>query len=96
MEKVEIYTWASCPYCLRAKKLLESKGAAYTEYKIDGDETARAAMAARAGGRRSVPQIFIGGRHIGGCDDLHELDRLGKLDLLLKGNGGFESGLRPV
>lgn len=95
MEKVEIYTWAACPYCLRAKKLLESKGAAYAEHRIDGDEAARAAMAARAGGRRSVPQVFIGGRHVGGCDDLHELDRLGKLDALLKGDG-HESGLRPV
>ena len=84
MPKVEIYTWATCPYCLRAKALLDRKGAAYDEHRIDGDESVRAAMAARANGRRTVPQIFIDDRHIGGCDDLHELEAAGKLDGLLK------------
>lgn len=83
MAKVEIYTWATCPYCLRAKELLRSKGIAFTEYEIDGDESARESMATRAGGRRSVPQIFIDGWHIGGCDDLFALNEGGKLDRLL-------------
>lgn len=83
MADIEIYTWATCPYCIRAKALLDAKGAAYTEYKIDGDEAARDKMAVRAHGRRTVPQIFIDGRHIGGCDDIHALDAEGKLDGLL-------------
>ena len=77
---VEIYTWQTCPYCIRAKLLLWWKGQAFHEYKIDGDDTARTEMAARANGRRSVPQIFINGEHIGGCDDLYALDRRGQLD----------------
>ncbi len=81
--KVEIYTWATCPYCIRAKLLLWWKGVNYTEYKIDGDETARDAMAERANGRRSVPQIFINNQHLGGCDDLYKLDGEGELDRLL-------------
>lgn len=81
--KVEIYTWRSCPFCIRAKQLLDSKGVDYTEYGIDGDEAARRRMAQRANGRRSVPQIFINDRHVGGCDDLYELDFQGKLDPLL-------------
>lgn len=80
---VEIYTWQLCPYCIRAKLLLNWKQAAFTEYKIDGDSSARAAMATRANGRRSVPQIFINDVHIGGCDELHELDHQGKLDPML-------------
>jgi glutaredoxin 3 len=80
---VEIYTWQLCPYCIRAKFLLNWKQAAFTEYKIDGDSEARAAMATRANGRKSVPQIFINGVHIGGCDELHALDAEGKLDPLL-------------
>lgn len=82
--KIEIYTWATCPYCLRAKALLSSKGVTFSEYSVDGDEAARAKMAERAQGRRSVPQIFINDRHIGGCDDLHALDAQGGLDPLLK------------
>jgi glutaredoxin 3 len=81
--KVEIYTWASCPFCIRAKDLLKKKGVAFTEYSIDGDEAARAAMAQRANGRRSVPQIFIDDQHIGGCDDIHALNSQGQLDPLL-------------
>lgn len=81
---VEIYTWQTCPYCIRAKILLRWKGVAFTEYKIDGDGAARVRMAERANGRRSVPQIFINHEHIGGCDDLYQLDRQGKLDPLLQ------------
>lgn len=80
---VEIYTWQTCPFCIRAKLLLWWKGVNFTEYKIDGDESARAAMAERADGRRSVPQIFINQQHVGGCDDLYALDRQGGLDSLL-------------
>ncbi|MDD1415347.1 glutaredoxin 3 [Dolichospermum sp. ST_con] len=87
---VEIYTWQTCPYCIRAKMLLWWKGVNFTEYKIDGDETARANMAERANSRRSVPQIFINNQHIGGCDDLYQLDTKAQLDPLLSelaGNG---------
>jgi glutaredoxin 3 len=80
---VEIYTWQTCPYCIRAKLLLWWKGVNFTEYKIDGDENARNDMAQRANGRRTVPQIFINNHHIGGCDDLYSLDGKGQLDPLL-------------
>lgn len=93
--KVEIYTWATCPYCLRAKALLDAKGVDYKEYPIDGQDAEREKMAERAYGRRSVPQIFINDRHIGGCDDLHALDAEGKLDGLLK-NDYPENGPSPA
>lgn len=80
---VEIYTWSRCPFCIRAKALLDRKGVEYTEYCIDGDEGARSQMAERANGRRSVPQVFINDAHIGGCDDIYALDRQGDLDTLL-------------
>ncbi len=80
---VEIYTWQTCPFCIRAKLLLWWKGVDFTEYKIDGDEVARAQMAERAQGRRSVPQIFINQQHVGGCDDIHALDHQDQLDPLL-------------
>jgi len=80
---VEIYTWRACPFCIRAKGLLDRKGVVYTEYAIDGDGTARDAMATKSGGSRSVPQIFIDGQHVGGCDDIHALERSGQLDPLL-------------
>ena len=80
---VEIYTWQTCPFCIRAKLLLWWKGASFTEYKIDGDEAARTKMAERSNGKRSVPQIFINQQHIGGCDDLYQLDQEQQLDLLL-------------
>ena len=83
MAKVEIYTWQSCPFCIRAKGLLDKKGISYEEHSIDGDELARSAMAKRANGRRSVPQIFIEDKGIGGCDELHALEQSEKLDLLL-------------
>jgi glutaredoxin 3 len=80
---VEIYTWRFCPFCIRAKALLDRKGVAYSEYAIDGDEAARAVMSRRAEGRRSLPQIFINDQGIGGCDELHALERAGRLDPLL-------------
>ena len=81
---VEVYTWSRCPFCIRAKALLKQKGVNFTEYCIDGDEAARAKMAQRANGRRSLPQIFINNQHVGGCDDLYELEGRGQLDLLLQ------------
>lgn len=82
--RVEIYTWTYCPFCIRAKALLDQKGVKYQEYSVDGDEVARDNMAQRANGKRSVPQIFINEQHIGGCDDIHALEAQGKLDPLLK------------
>ena len=83
MPTVEIYTWRACPFCIRAKVLLDRKGVTYTEYAIDGDQAARQAMSEKAGGRTSVPQTFIDGQHVGGCDDLYALERSGQLDALL-------------
>jgi glutaredoxin 3 len=84
MSKVEIYTWRSCPFCIRAKRLLDKKGVDYMEYVIDGDENARQDMVDRGSdGKRSVPQIFINDLHIGGCDAIHSLDAQGKLEPLL-------------
>jgi glutaredoxin 3 len=85
MQPVIIYTKSTCPYCHAAKDLLRSKKAAFEEIGVDGDRAAQAAMAAKAGGRSTVPQIFIGGRHVGGCDDLHARDAAGELDPLLAG-----------
>ena len=82
--KIEIYTWSTCPFCIRAKALLDKKGVDYTEYMIDGDEMARAQMAARANGRRTLPQIFINDQHVGGCDELYRLNAQGQLDPLLQ------------
>ncbi len=83
MPRIEIYTKFMCPYCSRAKALLDAKGATYEEYDITMGGPKRAEMLARANGRHTVPQIFIGDRHVGGSDDLHALDREGKLDPLL-------------
>ena len=83
---VEIYSWQFCPYCIRAKGLLDRKGVVYSDYRIDGDEEARRRMAIRANGRTSLPQIFINNLGIGGCDDLHALERSGELDTLLGRN----------
>ena len=85
MAQVEIYTTPTCPYCQAAKALLTRKGVAYVETDVSRDPGLRDAMTQRAGGRRTVPQIFIDGRHVGGSDDLHALDRDGKLDPLLAG-----------
>lgn len=83
MAKVEIYTTSSCGFCVRAKRLLELKKVAYDETPIDRGGQSRAEMLQRANGRSSVPQIFIGGTHIGGCDDLMALEMDGKLDAML-------------
>jgi len=83
MSKIEIYTWQYCPFCIKAKSLLNKKNIKFTEYKIDGDETARDEMSLRANGRRSLPQIFINDEGIGGCDDLYALEKENKLDNLL-------------
>ena len=72
MAHIVVYTTASCPYCLAAKRLLAQKNLAFEEIKVDGDLAGRARMSELAGGRTSVPQIFIDGRHIGGCDDLND------------------------
>jgi len=80
---VEIYTKTFCPYCWRAKALLESKGVAYKEIAVDFGGAERHVMIQRANGRTTVPQIFIGGTHVGGCDDLMALDHAGKLDQLI-------------
>jgi len=82
--KVEIYTWTWCPFCIQAKDLLAQKGVEFIEYSIDGDEVARAKMTERSNGRRSLPQIFINDRHIGGCDDLYALEDSNELDSILK------------
>jgi glutaredoxin 3 len=84
MSKVRIYTTPICPYCVRAKSLLKKKGADIEEIDVFMNCDARAEMEAKAEGRRTVPQIFIGETHVGGCDDLYELDRAGELDPLLK------------
>ena len=81
--KVEIYTWDHCPYCQRAILLLDSKNVHYTRYRIDGDEDAKGKMSKRANGRKSVPQIFIDDKHIGGCDDIHALNEKNELDKLI-------------
>ena len=85
--KIEIYTKFACPYCFRAKLLLENKGAAYQETDASGGPN-RDEMLARSNGSTTVPQIFIDGVHVGGCDDLVALDRAGKLDPMLAGNAG--------
>lgn len=83
MARVEIYTKMTCGFCVRAKRLLEMKKTAYEEHPIDFDGAKRAEMIERAGGKMTVPQIFIDGRHVGGCDDLMALEYQGKLDELL-------------
>ena len=82
--QVVIYSTLLCPYCNRAKALLRRKGVAFIEIDVGMDAQKRSEMMARSDGRCTVPQIFIGDRHVGGCDDLHELDDQGKLDLLLE------------
>ena len=82
MKPVIVYSSDYCPYCMRAKYLLQSKGVSFQEIKVDGKPQVRAEMTQKAG-RTSVPQIWIGSTHVGGCDDLFALDRAGKLDALL-------------
>jgi glutaredoxin 3 len=83
MARVEIYTKFGCPYCARAKRLLEEKGVDYEEYEINSMPGKRDEMLSRAPGRTTVPQIFIDDRHVGGSDDLAELERAGRLDPML-------------
>jgi glutaredoxin 3 len=81
--KVVIYSTGWCPYCIRARQLLKNKGVEFEEIDVDARPEARTEMTARSG-RTSVPQIFIGATHVGGCDDLHALEASGRLDTLLK------------
>jgi len=83
MKPVAIYTTPLCGYCHAAKRLLTQKGVAFTEYDVSRDSGLRAAMMQRSNGGRTVPQIFVGETHVGGCDDLYALDEAGKLDPLL-------------
>ena len=83
MKPVRIYTTPICPYCARAKSLLKKKGVEIEEVDVFMDEAAREEMEAKSGGARSVPQIFIGDTHVGGCDELYALEKDGKLDPLL-------------
>ena len=83
MARVEIYTKTFCGFCVRARHLLEAKGVKFEEYVIDGGGPKREEMIQRSNGRTTVPQIFIDGRHVGGCNDLYDLEREGKLNELL-------------
>ncbi|MBF0213879.1 MAG: glutaredoxin 3 [Magnetococcales bacterium] len=83
MAEIVIYSTTVCPFCVRAKMLLNKKKVVFEEINLDKTPERREEMVQRAGGRRTVPQIFIDGQHIGGCDDLHALDQAGKLDPLL-------------
>ena len=83
LAKVEIYTKTFCGFCIRAKRLLDSKHVPYEEYSVDFGGEKKAEMVQRAGGRMTVPQIFVDGHHIGGCDELMALEQQGKLDGLL-------------
>ena len=85
MSRVEIYATMFCPFCYRAKKLLDGKGVDYEEIDVTMSPTRRREMTDRAQGRTSVPQIFIDGQHVGGCDELYALESAGKLDSLLAG-----------
>lgn len=87
MPRIKIYATATCPFCIAAKALLTKKGASFETIDVGAQPELRAEMTQRAGGRRTVPQIFIDGQHIGGSDDLHALDRAGKLDALLAQDG---------
>lgn len=83
MAKVEVYTTNYCPYCVRAKQLLDAKDVEYTEIDVSGDDAARMALVEKSGGRRTVPQIFINDNPVGGYDDLRALEESGKLDGML-------------
>jgi len=89
---IEIYTTRYCPYCHAAKRLLSRKGLEFMEVDVSGDAKRRSDMVARASGRTTVPQIFIGSTHVGGYDDLSALDRAGELDLLLGREDPFAGG----
>ena len=83
MQRVEIYSTPWCPFCIAAKRLLERKGVSYEDTDVSGSSELRQEMMRRAKGRHTVPQIFIGGKHVGGSDDLQALERAGKLDSML-------------
>jgi glutaredoxin 3 len=85
MKKVTIYTTRTCPYCVKAKQLLNEKGVTYEELRTDESAELAAEAMEKSGGIRTVPQIFIDGHHVGGCDELYALEKEGKLDPLLKG-----------
>jgi glutaredoxin 3 len=85
MQPVTLYTTPICPFCIAAKRLLDSKGVEYTNLDVMAQPELRAEMMQRANGRHTVPQIFIGETHVGGCDELHQLEHAGKLDPLLAG-----------
>ncbi|WP_101066813.1 glutaredoxin 3 [Roseovarius salinarum] len=85
MQQVEIYTSPFCGFCIAAKRLLKKKGVSFEEINVLTNPARKPEMIERAGGKRTVPQIFVGGRHVGGCDELYALDRSGKLDPLLEG-----------
>lgn len=90
-QAVVIYTTMFCPYCQRAKAILTGKGVSFEEIAVDGDRAARQAMTARAGGRTSVPQIFVGTHHVGGCDDLEELEATGGFEALFSQSARTET-----
>jgi glutaredoxin 3 len=92
MAPVEIYTTPYCPYCLDAKALLRRKGVNFVEIDVSGNRELRTKMVQRANGRMTVPQIFIGTTHVGGCDDLYALEQAGKLDPLLNPGASEASG----
>lgn len=87
MARIEIYTSPFCPYCQRAKALLQEKSVEFEEHDVSVEPGARQKMQERAGGRRTVPQIFVDGRHVGNSDELVNLNRLGRLDAILQGQG---------
>lgn len=87
MVRIDIYSSSSCPYCIRAKSLLKSKGAEFNEFEVDGKPDLIAESVNRSGGMRTVPQIFIENYHVGGYDDLVALDKNGKLNALLEQGG---------
>ena len=91
MPQIDIYTTRYCPYCIAAKQLLTSKNVAFTEIDVSGDPQGRSAMVTRANGRTTVPQIFIGTTHVGGCDDLYALDEAGELEPLLDRDTGAQA-----
>ena len=96
MTRIEIYTTRYCGYCQSAKALLTRKGVAFSEIDVTGDREGRDRMVERANGRMTVPQIFIGATHVGGCDDLYDLERAGKLDpLLVKAEAPSPAGPAP-
>ena len=97
MGEIEIYTTRYCPYCQAAKRLLSRKGVEFTEIDVSGDQKGRSDMVARANGRMTVPQIFIGSTHVGGYDELSALERAGKLDPLLgRDDTPADTGKRPL